>query len=116
MTEYAPGEEYDEEEIKNGEKISPAMMQTAQPLIEMFGEPVIRKIFSRTWTLREEGISEIEEQIISGRNPGKPEIFMGAVNLVKITIVDKIIGVCQRAIQFLITICTTIPNVKLNTS
>lgn len=51
-----------------GEPITPKDMAAAQPLINIFGEPPIRKIFSRTWNLREEGISEVEEFILSGRH------------------------------------------------
>jgi len=50
---YAPGEEFNEDEDINGEPITPGLMAIAAPLIDVFGEPVIRKIFSRTWNLRE---------------------------------------------------------------
>ncbi len=95
---YAPGEEFDEDEELNGEPITPAMMAIAAPLIELFGEPVIRKIFSRTWNLREQGLAEIEEEILRGYKSDVTETFLGAVSIVKQTINDKIIGVCQRAI------------------
>ena len=95
---YAPGEEFDEDEELNGEPITPAMMAIAAPLIELFGEPVIRKIFSRTWNLREQGIAEIEEEILRGYKSDITETFLGAVSIVRHTINDKIIGVCQRAI------------------
>jgi len=68
-------------------------MSIAQPLIEAFGEPSIRKIFSRAWNLREEGLSEIEEQIMQGRGPSQQEIFFQGMTVVKQTIVDKIVGV-----------------------
>lgn len=54
--EYAPGEEFNEEEAKNGEPISASNRSAAAPLINVFGEPVVRMIFSRTWALREKGI------------------------------------------------------------
>jgi hypothetical protein len=63
---YAPGEEFNEDEELNGEPITPAMMAIAAPLIDVFGEPVIRKVFSRTWNLREQGLAEIEEEIMRG--------------------------------------------------
>ena len=62
--EYAPGEGFNEEEAKDGEQIAADKMSQAQPLIHVFGEPNIRKIFSRTWGLREEGITAIEEEIL----------------------------------------------------
>ena len=63
-SEYAPGEEYNEEEHKNGEPIESSKQAVAQPLIQAFGEMPVRKIFSRTWGLREEGIGDIEEIIL----------------------------------------------------
>lgn len=102
---YAPGEEFNEDEEINGEAIAPAMMEVAQPLIEIFGEPVIRKIFSRTWNLREQGLGEIEKDIMRGYKTNISDTFMAAVSIVKSTIGDKIIGVCQRSIQLLINIC-----------
>ena len=62
--EYAPGEEHLQDEMKNGEPIAADKRGIAMPLVDVFGEPVIRKIFSRTWNLREEGIGEVEGQII----------------------------------------------------
>ena len=46
--------------MKNGEPIAADKRGIAMPLVDVFGEPVIRKIFSRTWNLREEGIGEVE--------------------------------------------------------
>ena len=91
---YAPGEEFNEDEEINGEPIAPAMMAIAAPLIDIFGEPVIRKIFSRTWNLREQGLGEIEEEIMRGYKSNLSDTFMATVTIVKQSISDKIIGVC----------------------
>jgi len=48
IPEYADGENY-AEASKYGEPIAKAKLGQAQPLIEIFGEPDIRKIFSSTW-------------------------------------------------------------------
>jgi len=80
---YAPGEEFNEDEELNGEPIAPAMMAIAAPLIDVFGEPVIRKIFSRTWNLREQGLGEIEEEIMRGYKSNLPDTFVAAVTIVK---------------------------------
>ena len=113
---YAPGEEFNEDEEINGEPIAPAMMAIAAPLIDVFGEPVIRKIFSRTWNLREQGLSEIEEEIMRGYKSNLSDTFMAAITIVKQSISDKIIGVCQRAIQLLINVCNQLTEVKLSPS
>lgn len=80
---YAPGEEFNEDEELNGEPITPAMMAIAAPLIEIFGEPVIRKVFSRTWNLREQGLAEIEEEIMRGYKSDITDTFLAAVTIVK---------------------------------
>lgn len=96
--EYAPGEEFNEEEAANGEPIPGNLMAQAQPLIDVFGEPLMRKVFSKTWTLREQGITEVEEEILRGRHPNQAEIFIGAVGVVRATIGDKIVSVASRSI------------------
>ena len=82
MSEYAPGEEFNEEEAKNGEPIAADKRQAAQPLIDVFGEPVIRKIFSRTWALREKGIDEIEDDILNANKFDEAEAFVAGVGVV----------------------------------
>jgi hypothetical protein len=39
-------------------------MEAARPLIQVFGEPTVRKIFSKTWQFREEGLNEIEQMVM----------------------------------------------------
>lgn len=63
--EYAPGEEYNEDDAQNGEPIAADKRGAAQPLIDVFGEPVVRMIFSRTWALREKGIDQIEDEVLN---------------------------------------------------
>lgn len=36
-------------------------MKYAEPLIPIFGESVVKKMFSRPWQAREEGLKECEE-------------------------------------------------------
>jgi hypothetical protein len=45
------------------EEISPENMKYAEPLIPAFGEDVVKKMFSRPWAIREEGLKECEEII-----------------------------------------------------
>jgi hypothetical protein len=104
-SEYAPGEEFDEEENKNGEPIDSSKMQVARPLIQVFGEPPVRKVFSRTWALREDGIGEIEDMILQGGNSGDSLMFLNGIGVANETLGDKISGVCLRAIKFLGNLC-----------
>jgi hypothetical protein len=64
--------------------------------------------------LREEGIAEIEDQILAGRPKDQTEVFIAGIAVVKQTITDKIIGVTQRAITFLINLSNGLPNVRVN--
>lgn len=115
MSEYAPGEEFNEEEAKNGEPISADKRGAAQPLIDVFGEPAIRKIFSRTWALREKGIDEIENEILNNNRIDEAEAFVAGVAVVHHTITDKIIGVCTRSINFFVSLCQRLdPNLSGN--
>lgn len=54
--EFLPGQEYNEEYATIGEPITNDQIQIAQPFIDLFGEPPVRMMFSRTWTLRENGL------------------------------------------------------------
>ena len=52
------GNEHDEGKV---EDISPENMKNAEGLIPIFGEDVVKKMFSRPWVTREEGLKECEE-------------------------------------------------------
>ena len=100
--EYPPGYE---EEQKAEDEIAPDKRAIAEPLIETFGEPNVKNIFSRTWSLREKGLQEIEDDIVNRRCGDEAEAFVGGVHIVKNTIADKIAGVCQRSIVFMTNLC-----------
>jgi len=112
-SEYAPGEEFYEEESKQGEPIAADKRDIADPLIPVFGDNTIRKVFSRTWMLREEGIGEVESQILQGQVSDVKKGFTASITVIKETIVDKLSGVCLRAIKFLENLCN---NCKPNLS
>lgn len=43
------------------EEISPENMKYAEQLIPVFGENVVKKMFSRPWAARDEGLKECED-------------------------------------------------------
>ena len=57
------GEAGIEGEENKVEEISPENMKYAEPLLPYFGEEVVKKIFSRPWAVREEGMKEAEDII-----------------------------------------------------
>jgi hypothetical protein len=54
MSEYPEGQEAPL--VSDAEELSPEDRKLALPMINMWGEEVMQKIFSRTWQLREEGL------------------------------------------------------------
>jgi hypothetical protein len=74
-------------------------MKASEPLIDIFGEQVIRKLFSKTWQFREEALNIIEEEAVNnGRNYDSDELFVNSIGAVRFTIQDKMAQVLQRSI------------------
>lgn len=81
-------------------------------MIDVFGEDAMRKIFSSTWALREEGINEVDDLMRnSGRRNDAGEYFVNGVGVSKLTIQDKMAGVAQRSMGFLANVCRLFPDV-----
>lgn len=57
----------DQEEGKV-EEISPENMKYAEQLIPVFGEDIVKKMFSRPWAIREEGLKECEDIVKKNGN------------------------------------------------
>ena len=64
-------------------------MEIARPLIQVFGEPVIRKIFSKTWQFREEGLNEIEQSVLGREISDEAKGFVNAIGAIRYTIGDR---------------------------
>jgi hypothetical protein len=43
-------------------------MKNAESLIPIFGEEVVKKMFSRPWALRDEGLKECEDIVLKNGN------------------------------------------------
>ena len=87
----------------------------AAPLIDLFGEEVIQKLFASTWQLREEALSIINDEITQNSSQyRKEEAFVNAVGAVKFTIQDKSVSVAQRAALLLASTCKTYSNIRLD--
>jgi hypothetical protein len=57
------GENGQDQDDGKVEEISPENMKYAEALIPVFGEEVVKKMFSRPWALRDEGLKECEKII-----------------------------------------------------
>lgn len=58
-------------------------------MISIFGPDDVKKVFSKTWQLREEGINNIENMVLNqgGLNEGKA--FVNGIGVVRYTVNDK---------------------------
>jgi hypothetical protein len=55
----------------------------------VFGEGNIRKVFSKTWQFREEGIQNLENEIINEGNFNDGKGFVNGIGVVRYTVGDK---------------------------
>jgi hypothetical protein len=58
-------------------------------MIAVFGDSNVRKVFSKTWQLREEGISTIESEIINDGQYNEAKAFVNGIGIVRYTVGDK---------------------------
>lgn len=75
-------------------------------MVATFGETYVRKVFSKVWQLREEGIGDIENMILNENsisNEGKA--FVNGVGVVRYTVGDRMAQVAQKSMQFLSNLC-----------
>lgn len=91
MSEYPDGSE-PHDVNDNIEDLSPDIRKNVGPMIDAFGEMTVRKIFTKTWQLREEALNEVEDQCFS-RNLSDEDSFVNAVGAVRYTINDKMANV-----------------------
>ena len=57
-------------------------------MVQVFGELNVRKVFSKVWQLREEGIQNIENDILEEKFP-ESKAFVNGIGVVRYTIGDK---------------------------
>ena len=85
MSEYPDGQEGPL--VSEAEDLAHEDRKLGQPMIEMWGEELIQKIFSKTWQLREEGLDSLEEEIRMRKNKyNKNEAFVNSVGIARFTI------------------------------
>jgi hypothetical protein len=64
-------------------------MKYAESLIPVFGEEVVKKMFSRPWAIREEGLKECED-IVMKSGGADLQIFQAALSAAGQAMGDKI--------------------------
>ncbi|CDW88088.1 centrosomal protein of 104 kda [Stylonychia lemnae] len=95
------GEGGQEGEEGKVEEISPENMKYAEALIPIFGDATVKKMFSRPWALRDEGLKECEEHI--KKNNSESPVFQAALSAAGQAMGDKIAQIIQRGMSLLQT-------------
>ena len=60
MSEY-PDDDDQKDSVGEAEPLSTEDRKVAGLIIDVYGEEIAKKIFSKTWQLREEGLTEIND-------------------------------------------------------
>ena len=63
-------------------------MKYAESLIPIFGEDVVKKMFSRPWATRDEGLKECEDIVL--KNGNDQSVFQAALSAAGQAMGDKI--------------------------
>lgn len=116
MSEYPEGEDGSSAAMKSVEPLSAATRKDAAALIELFGEMIARKLFSKAWQNRDEALREIEELVCDSNQLPEEDAFMGAIQAIRHTINDKMAGVGQRAMGLLGRLGESYARVALDSS
>lgn len=74
-------------------------MKYAESLIPIFGEDVVKKMFSRPWALRDEGLKECEDIVV--KNGNDQSAFQAALSAAGQAMGDKIAQIITRGMQLL---------------
>jgi hypothetical protein len=56
-----------------GEDIAPENMKYAEPLMPIFGEEMVRKMYSKSWPTRDEGLKQCEDFLKENLNSGNSQ-------------------------------------------
>lgn len=94
-----------QQQVKEAEELSPAAQKAAEPLIPVLGIDLCKKLFSKHWNLREEGLKLLNSEIQKGsQDPWN--MFVAVLGAVSRTITDKVSQVSAMSQNVLRTILT----------
>ncbi|KAK6175358.1 hypothetical protein SNE40_013840 [Patella caerulea] len=107
--ETVPDEEY-EDTIGEAEPMTEQDLRDASQPIEVFGEPLVSKAYSKTWSYREDALLAVYKRMseLPSSTPKDESKYMmkAAIFLVKRAIDDKVYAVFKAAIHLLRMILT----------
>ena len=114
MSEYPDGED-GSQFVGKVDQLSADNRKNASPLIDLFGEETVAKLFASTWQLREEALNIIEDEVIGNSSSyNGDEAFVNAIGASKFTIADKTVSVVQRSSYLLAAVCKQYMRVSLD--
>mmetsp|Transcript_11417 Transcript_11417/g.19278 ORF Transcript_11417/g.19278 Transcript_11417/m.19278 type:complete len:126 (+) Transcript_11417:1350-1727(+) len=115
MSEYPDDADPNQYLNMAAEELSSENRKNAQSLISFFGEEVVKGLFSKTWQLREEALTQIESLVVNKRSGlSKEEAFLNAIGAVRFTILDKMAGVSHKSMFLMSSVCREFPNLNLD--
>ena len=113
MTEYPDGAD-PATYLGQAEALTAEQRKEAAVVIDAFGEPLVQKLLSKTWQLRDDALGEIEEiALAQGKRQSEPH-FLGTVGAVSFTVGDRNANVIQKAAALLQTAAEVYHSVSLD--
>ena len=58
-------------------------------MMQVFDPQDVKKVFSKTWQLREEGINNIENLVLNEGGVNESKAFVNGIGVVRYTVSDK---------------------------
>merc|ERR1719506_2652651 len=98
------------EQLSTPEALAPANMNDAQSIIPVFGEYLVRCIYSRTWNLREAALIKMDLDLNAGKWDGQDErnLLQAFNQVLKIVSKDKIPQVFLQSQHLLLSLSQVI--------
>ena len=91
-----PGEEQREvgmADVNEPEPLSNHASSKADALLPTLGEDIVRRLFSKTWQFREDGLRKIEKELLGGslfQSVDNATVFSVVLGAIRHTISDKV--------------------------
>ena len=116
-----PGQIYDEDDAQprnasnSPEPLGVQQSKQAEPFVHIIGEDLCRKIFSKNWQFREEGLDTIQSEIIKDGSSElfgqfeSPDIYTGVLGAIRYTVGDKVAKVSLKSMGLLGVLLNQIP-------
>jgi len=98
------------EQLQAPEPLPIAVGKEAEPLVALFGEYIVRCLYSKTWSLREAALMKLDLELNANawEHENPRELLNAFAGILKRTIPDKITQVFLTSQQLLLSLCQTL--------